>query len=124
MTGRFDKRYLQFFSLFRQEKFFEAHEVLESLWRERQGEEREFYHGLIQLAAALVHYQKGNLKGAKELYRTASGYLERYRPVYQGVSVARVLKDFERFLQVWSESPDEPSLAREELPRLEFKRGR
>lgn len=108
----------EYLRLFREEKFFEAHEVLEALWRKTQGEEREFYHGLIQLAAALVHYQKGNLAGAQELFRTASAYLKPYLPGYQGQNVSKILEDFERFLKVWSEHPDEPKRAEPFLPRL------
>ena len=33
-----DPRYLEFFELFNREEFFEAHEVLEGLWRETEGE--------------------------------------------------------------------------------------
>lgn len=114
----FDSRYLDYFRLFQEEKFFEAHEVLEGLWRQTQGETREFYHGLIQLAAALVHFQKDNLTGAKELFRTASRYLRPYPPYYQGVRLSRVLKEFEEFFEAWSKAPDEPSVAKRLLPRV------
>lgn len=113
-----DSRYLDYFRLFQEEKFFEAHEVLEGLWRQTQGEEREFYHGLIQLAAALVHFQKGNLKGAEELFRTASRYLKPYPPDYQGVRISKVLQAFREFLKAWSKAPDEPSIAKRLLPRV------
>ena len=111
-----DPRYLDYFRLFRKEKFFEAHEVLESLWRKTQGKDREFYHGLIQLAASLVHFQRGNLAGAKELFRTASSYLKPYLPRYHGVNVSGILKDFRGFLEVWSKHPTEPFLVRKFLP--------
>lgn len=111
-----DPRYLEYFRLFREEKFFEAHEILENLWRETKGEDREFYHGLIQLAAALVHFQKANLKGAKELFRTASHYLEPYLPKYGGVDLSRTLADFKRFLNIWSDHPNEPQFVKKYLP--------
>lgn len=117
-----DPRYLEYFRLFREEKFFEAHEVLEALWRETRGDEREFYHGLIQLAAVLVHFQKSNLAGAKELFRKAAGYLRGYPAHYRGVDLQKALKDFKRFLAVWSKHSGDPSLARRLLPRLELKR--
>ena len=113
-----DPRYIDYFHLFEEGKYFEAHEVLEGLWRETKDETREFYHGLIQLAAALVHFQKGNLKGAKELFRTASSYLKPYRPRYEGVEISKVLRDFGKFLDVWSEDPDDPSIAKKLLPRV------
>ena len=113
-----DPRYLQYFRLLQEEEFFEAHEILEGLWRETKGREREFYHGLIQLAAALVHFQRGNLTGAKELFQTASGYLKSYLPHYQGVNLSKALEDFKHFLKIWAENPEGPSGAKKFLPRI------
>jgi len=44
--------------LFNQERFWEAHEVLEEIWHPATGVERDIIQGLILMAAALVHYQK------------------------------------------------------------------
>ncbi|TMH96103.1 DUF309 domain-containing protein [Candidatus Bathyarchaeota archaeon] len=44
--------------LFNQERFWEAHEVLEEIWHPATGVERDIIQGLILTAAALVHYQK------------------------------------------------------------------
>jgi hypothetical protein len=44
--------------LFNQERFWEAHEVLEEIWHPATGVERDVIQGLILTAAALVHYQK------------------------------------------------------------------
>jgi uncharacterized protein len=44
--------------LFNQERFWEAHEVLEEIWHPATGVERDTIQGLILTAAALVHYQK------------------------------------------------------------------
>ncbi len=71
-----DPRYTQYFQLFHQEKFFEAHEVLEALWKETHGAQREFYQGLIQIAAALVHLQKQNRPGAEALFKKALVHFE------------------------------------------------
>jgi predicted metal-dependent hydrolase len=77
-----DRRYLKFIELFNQESFFEAHEVLEGLWREDKGPSRDFYHGLIQIAAALVHMKKDTPEGAAKLLKKASRYLEKYPATY------------------------------------------
>jgi len=45
-------------------RFFEAHEVLEGLWMRTRD---EYQRGLIQLAAALYHIQRANLKGARTM---------------------------------------------------------
>ena len=119
--GFIDPRYLGYFRLFAEEKFFEAHEVLEVLWLETKGEDRDFYQGLIQLAASLVHFQKGNLTGAKELFQTASKYLESFKPFHEGVEVSQTLEDFRHFLEVWSKNPGNPSVAKECLPHVILK---
>lgn len=47
-------------SLYRAERFWEAHEVLESIWRKTPpGGGKETLQGLILLCAAYVHYQRG-----------------------------------------------------------------
>ena len=73
----------EFCRLFNEEKFFEAHEVLELLWRrEKQNPSaapgqspRDFYQGLIQIAASFVHVRKKNPAGALSLYKSAARYL-------------------------------------------------
>lgn len=45
--------------LFNEERFWESHEVLEQIWRESTGEERDALQSVILAAAAFVHYQKG-----------------------------------------------------------------
>ncbi len=59
------------------ERFFEAHEVLEGLWM-RTRDERQ--RGLIQLAAALYHIQRGNLKGARTMVERALPRLQLSTP--------------------------------------------
>ena len=83
--------YLEFIHLFNEGKFFEAHEVLELLWRREKGEVRDFYHGLIQIAAVFVHLRKKTPEGGKQLLNKASKYLEKYRPVFMGMDLERLL---------------------------------
>ena len=52
---RFDRAVV----LFNAGAYFEAHEDWETTWHEAVGEERRWLQGLIQLAAAFVHYDRG-----------------------------------------------------------------
>ncbi|MBI2604492.1 MAG: DUF309 domain-containing protein [Deltaproteobacteria bacterium] len=52
---------------FNDERFFEAHEEWEKLWRYEQGRDRAFIQGLIQAAGHFVHLRKGNWSGASRL---------------------------------------------------------
>lgn len=56
-----EPEYDAFIASWNDARFFEAHEVLEGLWIRTRD---EYQRGLIQLAAALYHIQRQNLKGA------------------------------------------------------------
>ena len=45
--------------LFNAERYWECHEALESLWRQKRGEEKRVLQGIILVCAAYVHHQKG-----------------------------------------------------------------
>ncbi len=55
---------------------FHAHEVFEGVWKATEGESRELWKGLAQLAVGLTHLQRGNTKGAATLLRRAAGRIE------------------------------------------------
>lgn len=94
-----DPRFTEFIKLFNAEKFFEAHEVLESLWREKPNSpDREFYQGLIQLAAAFVHIQKGTPPGAEDLYGKAQKHLSKYPKFHRGLDCDKILTDVRKTL--------------------------
>lgn len=68
--------YLRGIEQFNAGEFFACHETLEELWQQSAGEQRTFLHALIQAAAALHHYQHGNLKGARSLHQRAQQKLQ------------------------------------------------
>lgn len=51
--------------LFNAGHFWHAHEEWEALWLRSYGPGRQFVQGLIQVAAALVHWQRGNPRGLR-----------------------------------------------------------
>ncbi|HKR66106.1 MAG TPA: DUF309 domain-containing protein [Thermoanaerobaculia bacterium] len=71
--------------LFNTHEFWHAHEAWESLWLRTQGEERRFLQGLIQLAAAYHHVQRGTFRGAVRLFDAAREKLSGYPEGYLGV---------------------------------------
>lgn len=70
-------------------QYFESHESLEEIWQEEQGDVRDLYKGIIQVAAAFVHICRENCHGARRLLTTAIGYLAPYRdePTVLGIDV-------------------------------------
>ena len=71
-------------------EFWESHEVLEGPWRERRS---GFYHGLILVASAWVHVQRGNPRGIRAQARKAEAALDPYRPHYLGLDVSALLAE-------------------------------
>ena len=58
----YDPCYLAYFVCFNTQEYYEAHDVLEHLWLQREDENHAFFKGLIQLAGAFVHLKKQNLR--------------------------------------------------------------
>jgi uncharacterized protein len=63
-------------ALFNRGEFFACHEVWEELWLHSAGAEKRFYQGLIQAAVAILHAERGNLRGAASTWRKARPKLE------------------------------------------------
>src|SRR3989442_5463123 len=74
--------------LFNDEYFFEAHEVLEDVWKQEHGEPRLFLQGLIQISAAYHHYQNGNLVGAATLLQRGADKIRKYPARHLGIDAA------------------------------------
>jgi uncharacterized protein len=88
----YDPRYLGYFECLSQQRYFEAHEALEGLWLpQRQGPNGNFYKGLIQLAGALVHWQKRRPRPAAALLELARINLRPYPATHEGLNVIGVL---------------------------------
>ena len=64
--------------LFNAHHFWHAHEAWEELWLHASGDEKIFLQGLIQLAAAYHHVQRGTLRGGVRLFDAALRKLERF----------------------------------------------
>ncbi len=77
--------------LFNQQEYFEAHEVLEDVWRAAPVNEKKFLQGLIQLAVALHHHSRGNAVGALSLIKRAANNLAAVPSESRGIHVAALL---------------------------------
>ncbi|MFZ5478666.1 MAG: DUF309 domain-containing protein [Myxococcota bacterium] len=93
---RGDARYEAGVALFRERRWFEAHEVLEDLWRATpHGEGRSYLQGLIQLAVCLEHWRRGNPRGARGQLEKARSRLVGLPDEYEGLALGELLRDFE-----------------------------
>jgi uncharacterized protein len=82
--------------LIRAGDYFEAHEELEDEWRAAPAAERDFLQGLVHVAVAWLHAERGNRPGCERQLEKAGRRLGGYRPSHRGVDVALVLDDVAR----------------------------
>ena len=76
--------------------WFESHETLEDLWMVTPLPDRTFFQGIIQLAAALVHFARREYPGIIKLLDLALEKLRDFAPSHRGVDVAALVADVER----------------------------
>ena len=76
--------------------YFESHKTLEDLWMMTPWPERQFFQGVIQLAAAFVHFYRGNYPGIIKLLDAAVEKLRAFGPACFAVDVTALLTGVER----------------------------
>jgi predicted metal-dependent hydrolase len=101
---------------FNSRAFFEAHETWEEIWLSAPEPDKTFLQGIIQLAAALHHCQRGNDRGARSLLAAGLGKLERFPEDYRGLRIAALRSAAQSCLATLA-GGRRPGQA--ELPRIE-----
>jgi len=72
--------------------FFESHETLEDLWMVTPWPERQLFQGIIQLAAAFVHYARREYPGILKLLDAAIEKVSEFTPEAFGIETARLVE--------------------------------
>jgi len=85
--------------LFNAERYWECHEVLEGLWRQKQGDEKRLLQGLILVCAAYVHHQKGEDEVALRVLGRGARLLESPLEKYHVLDLARIRNLVRRALE-------------------------
>lgn len=91
--------YRAFFRCWNEQRYYEAHDVLEQLWLKTKSPDADYFKGLIQAAGAFVHLQKRyqhpshakhsrRLSPAVRLFGLAQSNLSRFRPYHHGLDVS------------------------------------
>ena len=85
-----DRLFREGVALFNGARYWHAHEAWETLWRAAPDEERDFYQGLIKLAAGFLHLSRRNRRGARNKLAEGIAHLHRYEPVHRGIGVTEL----------------------------------
>jgi uncharacterized protein len=116
-----DPRLAEAARLFNSREFFACHDVLEEVWNETVGPDRDLYQGLIHAAVALFHFSEGNFGGARKMYHSAVRYLTAFLPRECEFDLPRLLSDMQfcfHDLLTAREYPVGLSLIEEHIPVL------
>ena len=94
--------YRAFFLCWNEQRYYEAHDVLEQVWLNKDTADDDFFKGLIQAAGAFVHLQKNfehpshakhgrRLRPAARLLALAEKYLAPFAPMRHGLDVTHLI---------------------------------
>ena len=127
--------YRAYFRCWNEQRYYEAHDVLEQVWLNSDTADDHFFKGLIQAAGAFVHLQKNfehpthakhgrRLRPAVKLFELAERNLAAFAPEHHALDVAVLLELLRTTRQriVASEFKTNP-WSPKNAPKLELGRG-
>jgi uncharacterized protein len=97
-AAQVDQLFRRGVALFNGVRYWHAHEAWETLWRAAPDEERDFYQGLIQVAAGFLHLQRRNLRGSRNKLTEGLARLRPYQPAHRGIFVNELIGQASRVL--------------------------
>ena len=114
-----DPRFQQGVELFNAGEWYAAHDLFEELWHETADPERRSLQGILQVAVAQLHLQRGNRRGATILFGEALGRLKRPGTPDLGLDLASLCRTAQQRLEALQQDGDPESCT---VPVLEFMR--
>ncbi|HGY5536105.1 MAG: DUF309 domain-containing protein [Prochlorococcus sp.] len=84
-----DPRFQHAIELFNAADWYAAHDAFEELWHETSGPEHQFMQGVLQVAVAQFHLERGNLRGATILYGEALGRFKALGTTRLGIDLGK-----------------------------------
>lgn len=105
----FRELYFEYFAHWNAERFWEAHESLERLWKMTSDRNKLFLQGLIQATGAFHHIKKKRRDPALVLFDQSLSYLECYEPsgVWEGLDLPRFAGTLRTWRGLVAERPKE-----------------
>lgn len=96
------KRAKQYFN---DERYWECHEVLESVWKKTHEGEKDLVQGIILVAAAFVHYQKNENEICLSIMKRAMEKLSSASGEYHDVDMDKFRKETEKIISLKKINP-------------------
>ena len=102
-------------ALFNRSEYFEAHEVLEDVWRDAPAERKRFLQGLVQCAVAFHHYSTGNRVGMRGVMERAIRNLGECPADFRVVEVEMLVGSLMRWREALDNGNELPPLPKIEI---------
>ena len=112
----YPREYIRGIKLFNTKQYFDAHEVWEEIWLRSSGDTKLFYQMLIQAAVGLHHYERGNSRGARGMYKNVCEKLTRLPSFFMSLDLVEFERQFKKFFADLIENENETTLP-PDLPR-------
>ena len=105
---------------FNQREYFEAHEALESAWRNAFDPNRVIYQGILQIGVGFYHLLRGNKTGAIQVLQRGLEALRGAPEQFYGYDLGRLIRDTQLLLTKVQRMPDSRLnvVEKESLPYL------
>jgi uncharacterized protein len=85
--------------LFNAGEYFEAHEALEEAWKDEEGEIRNLYRGILQIAVVYLHITRGNYNGAVKVHARSQRWLRGWATICRGIRVGELRENAEAVIK-------------------------
>ena len=93
-----DEHFERGMAQFNREEFFAAHETWEEIWLAAPEPDKTFLQGIIQVAAAFHHFQRGNCAGTQSLMTAGLAKIEPFPADYRGLQLAPLRRTIQDWL--------------------------
>ncbi|WP_254896164.1 DUF309 domain-containing protein [Synechococcus sp. HK05] len=111
-----DPRFGEAVRLFNAGEWYACHDGFEELWHETQGPCRKVLQGILQIAVAHLHLERGNRRGATVLLGEGLGRLQSAGPEAFGLNLELLRQQARARLHALQQDQDPAPLP---LPRLD-----
>lgn len=102
-------------ALFNRGEFFDAHEVLEDVWRAAPAPEKKFLQGVVQIAVAFHHHSTGNHRGMRSVLERAIRNLGEHSGRFGGIDLPRLQQSLNQWKEAMDRAQPLPPLPRIDL---------